>query len=350
MTSNNEEKDQGYNKLSAYSHSFEVSCQKDDEVPQNSRRFLNSSGLHLEDEDKYAYLKAFFFMTLATLSWSLHHLCMKLIYWRTPEITGFDTISFFGYFTFAFYFGYGLVTGVDMNIFNYGSQVVKIMSGRLLCGVLLDIFISNGLRFIPISKGVLIFSLNPLFCAIAAAIFLKERITLISIGSTIGAFLGIYLLTLNQSDEVKEDSRELLGYTLTLLSAVTYGSVFVFLRALNNMNLPLIISPLYFGIATCFQTLLVFIFKRDLLNFELYDSVNLILLSLVGTTAVTGLITMNIANKYSLASKMAPISYLENVFTLLADILIFHYHFVSTDVVGMIIIVICLAAPMILKS
>ncbi|CAI2374082.1 unnamed protein product [Moneuplotes crassus] len=331
---------------SVKSSNFEISSDKEELLEKASKKSFTHNGSKLQDEDEYSYIKAFLCMIAATICLTLHHLSMKIIYERTPEINGFDTISFFGYFTFVFYFGYGLITGVDMNLFNYGPQVVKKMAGRLTCGVLLDIFISNGLRFIAISKGILILSLNPFFCAIAAAIFLKEKITTISIGSTIGAFIGIYLLTLNQSDEVKEDSHELLGYILTLLSAITCGFVFVFLRALNNHNLPLIISPLYLGISTCIQTLLIFIFKRDLLHFHLYDAVNFVILCCVGITAVGVLITMNAANKYSQASKMAPITYLENVFTVLADILIFHYHFIRTDVFGMILIVVCLCIPM----
>ena len=46
---------------------------------------------------------------------------------------------------------------------------------------------------------------------------------------------------------------------------------------------------------------------------------------------------------------MAPISYAENVFTLLADILVFNYHFIATDVLGMVVIVTCLAIPVVQK-
>ena len=46
---------------------------------------------------------------------------------------------------------------------------------------------------------------------------------------------------------------------------------------------------------------------------------------------------------------MAPIGYSENIFTLIADIMIFHYHFIITDIIGMIVIVICLMIPVVLK-
>lgn len=175
---------------------------------------------------------------------------MKYIYSRSPQINGFDTTSFIGYFIVPTYYIAGKYAGVDMSIFSLQPKVALILGARLFTGMMLNITITNGLMYVPVSKGVLIFCLNPLFCAIVAAIFLKENITFISIGSTIGAFCGIYLLTLNKSDEVKEDSHELLGYTLVLGSAWCYGLLFVFLRALNLYNLHILISPLYLGVVT----------------------------------------------------------------------------------------------------
>ena len=124
----------------------------------------------------------------------------------------------------------------------------------------------------------------------------------------------------------------------------------MFLRALNLYNLHIVISPLYLGIVTCLQTAFLFIFKRDLLHIETYDRVDMIFLSIVGIAAVSGQITMMLANRYAMASKMAPISYLENVFTLMADIWIFQYHFVITDIAGMLVIVACLAIPITLRT
>jgi len=45
------------------------------------------------------------------------------------------------------------------------------------------------------------------------------------------------------------------------------------------------------------------------------------------------------ASKYSADSKMAPIGYFENVLTLMADVIVFNYHFVLSDIGGIFIIV-----------
>ena len=46
---------------------------------------------------------------------------------------------------------------------------------------------------------------------------------------------------------------------------------------------------------------------------------------------------------------MAPINYSENVITLLADIVLFNYHFVLSDLFGIVIIAVCIIVPVIMK-
>ena len=277
------------------------------------------------------------------------HICMKVIYVRSPQITGQDTTSFIGYFIVPCIFIMGKLNSANLNIFTYETKVQKIMLARCITGVALDIFITNGLRFIAVSKGILIFCLNPLFCAIIAAIFLHEKITMISISSTIGAFFGIYLLTLNRGQDSESSGHEILGYILVLGSAICYGLLFVWLRALSLFKINIFLSPFCFGMAINIQTLTLLLFFPDMMHISTYDSVDLFYLCIIGVTAVTGQQTMFLANRYAMASKMAPISYLENVFTLMADIWLFHYHFVSTDIFGMLVIVVCLAVPVTLQ-
>ena len=166
---------------------------------------------------------------------------------------------------------------------------------------------------------------------------------------TLLSFGGVYLLTLNKPENEVDASMEIFGYILTLTAALLYGVLFVVLRALNSHKISLLVSPFYSGVGTLTQTIWILIFKPDLLHFEYYDSGNLIWLLWIGCCSVVGQFTMISANKYSAASKMAPINYAENVFTLMADIILFQYHFIFSDVAGMFIIVAWLAIPVIQK-
>lgn len=288
-------------------------------------------------------------MALATFSWTVMHITMKYIYSRSPQINGFDTTSFYAYFLIPFYYIVGKRSGVNFNLLALRPRVSGLLGLRMLIGVILNVSLTTGLMYIPVSKGILIFSLNPLFCAVIASIVLKEHISVISIWSTIWAFFGIYLLTVNKPEAAVIGSNAFIGYTLVLTAAWLYGLLFVVLRALNLYSINVLLSPFYLGVFTGVQTLVIFIFKRDMIHIETYDSVDWLLLCIIGIFCVVNQLAIMLAWKAAQASWMAPISYLENVFTLLADIFLFHYHFVSTDVIGMAIIVVWLLIPITVK-
>ena len=146
-------------------------------------------------------------------------------------------------------------------------------------------------------------------------------------------------MTLNKPEDPKEASMEIYGYILVSTSACLYGGLFVVLRKMNLYNINMVISPLYFGIGTLLQNVFILIFTNDLLHYSSYDKLDYLCLSIVCIGCTIGQFTMISANKYAAASKMAPISYAENVITILADVLIFNYHFILTDVAGMGIII-----------
>ena len=288
-------------------------------------------------------------MIITTLMFSISHIASKVFYTRCPEASGFDMVSAQGYTLVPFYFIYAKLKGVNLNLFNFEPKVRMLIILRVFIGITNNIALYAGLKYISIGKGVLIFSLSPLFCTITAGVFLNEQITLVNSALTFASFGGVYLLTLNKPQNEVDASMETFGYILTLTAALLYGVLFVVLRALNTYKISLLVSPFYSGVGTLSQTLFILIVKPDLIHSELYDSVNLSLLIWMGCWAVIAQFTMISANKYSAASKMAPINYAENVFTLLADVILFQYHFIFSDVAGMAIIIVCLVIPVIIK-
>lgn len=106
----------------------------------DSEQEIPLNGLEkLTEVDDNAYLKAAFFMVLATLSWTAMHISMKIIYARSPEITGFDTTAFIGYFLMPFYYIAGKISKKDMNMFNLPTKVSSVLVGRLIVGVSLNV-------------------------------------------------------------------------------------------------------------------------------------------------------------------------------------------------------------------
>ena len=236
-----------------------------------------------------------------------------------------------------------------MYFFNFKPRVKIITLIRIVIGLTNNIVQLIAVYYISIGKAVLIFSLSPLFWAIAAWIFLKEQITYLSVTLTLCSVFGVYLLTLNKPDDPKDETMELVGYICITLSSCLYGSLFVINRLLTLENVSIIVSPLYYGIGCVIQTVFLLVFLPDWLHFSEYESVSIIGFWISGVAIVMGQLTWIYSTKYSAASKMAPIGYLENVFTLLSDVILFHYNFILSDFMGMSVIVICLAVPLILK-
>ena len=109
------------------------------------------------------------------------------------------------------------------------------------------------------------------------------------------------------------------------------------------------LPSLYSGIAWTTQSIITVLFFPNLHSFSEYDFVNVLLLLSGGVFCLLGQTLIALANKHSLASKMAPFTNLEIAFTIFVDIFLFGYKFVSTDVLGMAIILVCILAPVGIK-
>lgn len=187
---------------------------------------------------------------------------------------------------------------------------------------------------------MLIISLSPLFAYVTAALFLNEKITKLSLGLAFISIFGVYIMTLSKpEDSTHSQGDELFGYTCLMTSAVVYGIIFVLLRALALNNVSVWIVLFYFGCTGFCQTVILHFFVPGMINLQYCSTRDIFLLVIIGVSHVSGQSFAMLANKYTAASKIAPLSYTENVLTLLSDILIFHYHFVGTDIAGMSIIV-----------
>ena len=118
-------------------------------------------------------------MIITTIMWSISHIASKVFYTRCSEATGFDMISPQGYTLVPFYYIYSRIKGVNLNLFQFEPKVRFLIILRVIIGVTNNITLYAGLKYISIGKGILIFSLSPLFWTITAGMFLKEQITLL---------------------------------------------------------------------------------------------------------------------------------------------------------------------------
>lgn len=109
------------------------------------------------------------------------------------------------------------------------------------------------------------------------------------------------------------------------------------------------ISPFYFGITTYVEALLVLICVPSVYNFGSYTAYGVGLMLASGVANYAGQTFRSIALKHEDASVVAPFNYLQVVYLLASDMFVFGYSFSTTEVVGGVIISVCLLGPEIVR-
>ncbi|CAI2372359.1 unnamed protein product [Moneuplotes crassus] len=330
----------------------------EEEIPLEISDYYNSWEVRIADDtiqnanlsiSRSDAIKGFVLMIFAVIWTSIMHISVKAAFARNPNLTNFDALSFIGYSITSFYFLAARVSGVTLNLFNFERRIGILVIVRTLASNLMNIFLFAGMKYISVGKSTLIFNLNPLFCMIIAFFALSEKITPLNIAAACGSLGGIYLLTINDSSDDGSGGTAILGYICVFSSAWIYGFIFVCVRLLNIRGIHQYVPPFYIGVMALGTTILVLIFCPSYIYLK-YDFWDTFFLGLNGIGAICVQLFLTVAYKYGLASRLAICQYLENVFTLLADILIFSYAFTLTDILGIIVIVICISIPIVVHS
>jgi drug/metabolite transporter (DMT)-like permease len=140
----------------------------------------------------------------------------------------------------------------------------------------------KGMSYISVGKSTLIFSTNPMFSMILAAVLLSETLSKPVIFSTLGAFVGIYFLAQNKENVEGEDHYLYIGIILVLLGAWFQALIFIFVRMVSIYQIYFTIRPFYAGMSFLVFSGLVSSFYRSGITFETYDNMDYLILSCVG--------------------------------------------------------------------
>ena len=173
------------------------------------------------------------------------------------------------------------------------------------------------LAYLSVAEAILIAQLSPMLMAIAAVIFLSERLTLWRVLGILLGFSGVLVLVWPELDNDTLDRSRLIGIGLGLIAAVLAAFAMIMIRSLNRTESPGAIA-LYFVIASMTAALVTIPWgwvmpQGNMLWF-------LISAGLFGGFAH---IAMTLSFRYAEASRLAPFEYLAFLWPLLADLLIF---------------------------
>ncbi|CAI2373855.1 unnamed protein product [Moneuplotes crassus] len=315
------------------------------------------AGPSLEIERKDNFVIGALLMFSATVLVTIAHTSEKYVFLGNPKVKSSDFLLFVGVYNLLLNMILCKIYKVDLSIIScrkHNSEDQKkilkarfALAGRVLCGTMNGLVSVYAISQLPLSKSVLIFSLNPICCAILGYFLLKENITKTTILCILGAVIGIYVLTLSKQED--GSSGTLSGYIAAIITIWMTGSVLVFSRYLNLYGAHYTVICMVLGLSNILQTVIISCFCSNFLNFSHYRLIDLLILNIHGMLSAVWIPLMFLAAKYAEASFISPILNIENVFTILIDMFVFGYTFISTDFIGMSILGTCIVIP-ILKN
>lgn len=213
----------------------------------------------------------------------------------------------------------------------------KLLLIRGIVGAISVFCFFKSLTYLPVGTSVSIRYTSPIFAAIFALYFLKERIKSLQWLLFFIAFVGVLL--------VKGFSNNLsaIGLSLIIISSIFQGLVFVIIRKIGNKEHALVIVN-YFMI-------LIFIFGgimsiNQWITPTFWEAVLLFGLGFLG---YIGQFYMTKAFQNSSTNKIAPLKNLEVIFTVIFGVLWFDENYSTINYIGILLIVFAVTYNIILK-
>ncbi len=189
-----------------------------------------------------------FLMIIVTFFWAIGHPLGRII---TQKLHPFQLAAIILVTGFLTIFIYLLFTGRVKQLFRLSVRDTFISLGLGVLGFFVyQILTFSALSRIPASINAVLISNSVVFIAILSAIFLKEKIKLLTIFGIILAVAGVLLVTFNQGFSLGSTGRiDFLGISFSLLAALSSALYSVIGKKVLSSNDPLVITTLalFFG-------------------------------------------------------------------------------------------------------
>jgi drug/metabolite transporter (DMT)-like permease len=195
-----------------------------------------------------------------------------------------------------------------------------------------------GIHYIPIGSAVTIRYVAPLFGAVLAVYFLKERIFPLQWFFYVLAFFGVVLI------KGFDASISLFGVGIVLAAAFFSAIVYVIITKIGKRDHPLLVVLFFMGIATLTGLI------GSINNFIIPTGLESLLLLLLGIFGFFGQYYMTKAFQNGEASKVAPIKYSEVIFTLSFGVYWFGEVYTLNSLFGIGLVILSLTASVLYKA
>jgi drug/metabolite transporter (DMT)-like permease len=265
-----------------------------------------------------ALKKAIKYMLISTLAFA----CMNVIVKQLNNINAHQIVFFRSAGSLFFTFGYLIRNKIPML---GNNKLLMILRG--LVGVTSMTLFFMSIKYLPVGTAVSLRYLAPIFAAAFAILFLKEKVAPLRWVFFMVAFSGVLVL---KGFDSQVDSY---GLMLVLIASVFSGLVYVVISKIGRGDHPVVIVNYFMVIATIVGGVLSIGKWTNPVGAEWP-----LLLSL-GFVGYVGQVYMTKAFQIAATSHVAPLKYIEVVFTLLLGIFLFGEVYTFWSLLGIAMII-----------
>ncbi len=262
--------------------------------------------------------KAIKYMLISTLSFTLMNAFVKYLI----DVNSYQIVFFRSAGSLFFTFGY---------LYKYKIPILgnqrKLLVLRGLVGVSAMTLFFLSIKYISLGSAVSLRYIAPIFASIFAVFLLKEKVKNIQWLFFLLSFLGVLVLKGFDSE------MNSIGLVLILISSVFSGLVYIVISKIGKGDHPVVIVNYFMVIATIVGGLLSI---KDWVN---PVGIQWFLLPCLGVFGYYGQIYMTKAFQTSVTNQVAPLKYLEVIFTVLVGIFWFGEIYTFWSLLGILMII-----------
>lgn len=257
-------------------------------------------------------------MVISTLAFA----CMNAVVKHLAHFSAFQIVFFRSISSLFFTFGFL----VRNNISILGNQR-KLLVLRGLVGVTSMTLFFMSTKYLPIGTAVSLRYMAPIFAAVFAIIFLKEHIKPLQWIFFSLAFAGVLVL--------KGFDADLNGYGLILIfiSAIFSGLVYIVISKIGKGDHPVVVVNYFMVISTIIGGIL------SINNWITPIGIEWLMLIALGLFGYFGQVYMTKAFQIAATNQVAPLKYLEVIFTLLFGVSLFNEVYTIYSLLGITMII-----------
>jgi len=262
--------------------------------------------------------KAIKYMLISTLAFA----CMNVTVKYLMHVNAFQIVFFRSLGSLFFTFGFLLKN--DIPILGNNKKIL-ILRGLVGATSMTLFFMST--KYLSIGTAVSIRYLAPIFAGIFAVIFMKEKIWPLQWLFFIMAFLGVLVL------KGLDPQINTFGLMLVLIASVSSGLVYIIISKIGKSEHPVVVVNYFMIIATLLGGVL------SIKNWVNPVGIDWVLLFSLGVFGYFGQVYMTKAFQTGKTSQVAPVKYVEVIFTVSFGLLLFKEVYTFWSFLGITLII-----------